>query len=90
MATATRKEDDVEVIVKPGGFVLELDSKEALVLATVLSRVGGSPSDSYRSESQKILNALESSGTNYFNEDVRYSLTGHLVFGDHVSNPEGF
>lgn len=64
------------------GFTINLDPDEALILATVLSRVAGHPEKSGRGVAEKILNDLNKYGVNWASGEYRKLLSGTLIFED--------
>lgn len=74
MASITIKNEEVELIVKPGGYTLDLSQQEAEVLAAVLSKFGGNPSRSHRKYAQRISSALREVGIKYQDTEAYKSL----------------
>jgi hypothetical protein len=66
MAKSTIIYNQIEEVTKKKtaatGVALNLSVKEAIVLATLLSNVGGAPSTTLRGEAQDVLDSLEEQG----------------------------
>jgi hypothetical protein len=69
--------------VSDGSILLTLTPDEADMLAAVLGKIGGSPSDSPRRHQESIRNALRRVGLNYDSAASWPLLSGHLRFGDY-------
>lgn len=82
MATATKNPPPQ---TPPPTYTLELSQEEAQTLADVLSRVGGSMTDSRRRHTQAILDTLGDVGVNFGNKPDLGN--GGLVFAPDRRQP---
>lgn len=69
MASAARRE--IETVVSVPGITLTITEEEASALAAVLMHVAGSPTESRRGLTHKVLRALEAVGVDSSDDDLR-------------------
>lgn len=82
---AQAEKTTVERVVIEEGFTLKLTVGEAEALVAVLAKVGGSPADSPRGDTENVLKALRAAGSrDYWSENhpLKY-VRGSLQFADY-------
>ncbi|MFI7096398.1 hypothetical protein [Streptomyces lydicus] len=75
------KVEQTEEIIRKATYTLTLSESEALAVAAVLARVGGSPSTP-RGHAQAVLDAMEAAGVAWFATHESDSLQGRLTWDD--------
>jgi hypothetical protein len=72
---------DIEVVTKTNvTYALTLSTAEAVAVASVLGRVGGSAETSARKDTTAVLRALENAGVMWYRTATSKTLEGHLRF----------
>lgn len=67
----------------PDGVTLTLSHEEAIVLADVLSRVAGSPTDSPRKHADTIYEGLRGAGYDWMDHDLKaFDGTAAIMYQD--------
>lgn len=85
MAKATKNERTERVVVTETSYTLELSQKEAEFLRTMLSAVGGSPTNSPREHEYAITEALRDAGVPSYEKTDAYKLqSGQIMFDDYT------